>query len=161
MAAGSALRVAKRTSPWRHTLPVADESQTRGQEFAEVLFRKPTWCDRCQKFIMTPKGHRCGGCQFEVHSGCRANAETLPCYRDSQHATNANVRVNHVHHLVQRRVHTTHDCGVCNRFILLGTQPYQCRVCNIYVHVDCTAMFPEAIKQQKEQRRFGNKPTLE
>jgi tetratricopeptide (TPR) repeat protein len=144
------------------TLPVADESQTRLHEFAEVLFRKPTWCDRCQGFIMTPKGYRCGGCQYEVHSGCRANAETLPCYRaDSQHATDANVRVNHVHHLVQRRVYTTHDCGVCNRFILLGTQPYQCRVCNIYVHVDCTATLPEAIKQQKERRRFGNKPALE
>jgi tetratricopeptide (TPR) repeat protein len=144
------------------TLAVADESQTRLHEFAEVRFRKPTWCDRCQGFIMTPKGYRCGGCQYEVHSGCRANAETLPCYRaDSQHATDANVRVNHVHHLVQRRVYTTHDCGVCNRFIWLGTQPYQCRVCNIYVHVDCTAMLPEAIKQQKEPRRFGNKPVLE
>jgi tetratricopeptide (TPR) repeat protein len=145
------------------TLAVADESQTREHEFAEVRFHKPTWCDRCQRFITKTKGYRCGGCKYEVHSECRANAEALPCYRpDSPHTSgDAKVFVTHVHHLVQRRVHTTHDCAVCHKFILLATKPYQCRVCNIYVHVDCTAMLPEAIKQEKERRQFGYKPAVE
>jgi hypothetical protein len=50
---------------------------------------------------------------------------------------------------------------VCHKFIMLATKPYQCRVCNIYMHLDCTATFPDAIKQQKEPRRSGNKPVLE
>jgi tetratricopeptide (TPR) repeat protein len=145
------------------TLEVADESHSREHEFVEVRFHKPTWCDRCQRFITKTKGYRCGGCKYEVHSECRANAEALPCYRpDSPHTTtDAKVFVTHVHHLVQRRVHTTHDCAVCHKFIMLATKPYQCRVCNIYMHLDCTATFPDAIKQQKEPRRSGNKPVLE
>jgi tetratricopeptide (TPR) repeat protein len=145
----------------------ADDDHTRMHEFEEVRLWKPTWCDQCQGFIREAKGaFRCKHCKFETHGesrDCKDRAAMHVCLRprdgradhklalkarqfddDCQEtsepvSSSQEFKVTHQHQYVQRRVHTTHMCALCDKFIMLLTKPYQCKVCNTYAHTKCTA----------------------
>lgn len=53
--------------------PTATTTFTHNHHFKPTWFRKPTWCNYCSKFVVSPvgkQGYTCSDCGYKVHKDC-------------------------------------------------------------------------------------------